>query len=479
MKLPIADCRLPIGNSRRAGAFLCAALVALAVAGCKREDAQAASAERPPAAVMVAEAVTREVPVYLDQIGRTVAVESVTIQPQVAGRVTEVHFTDGADVKKGQLLFTIDPRPFKAAVAEAEAELAENRATLKYAQDELKRLEGVKGTGAVSQQEYEKNVNAAAVAAAQVDAAQAKVDTAKLNLEYCTIESPIDGRAGERLVDPGNVVQGGGMQGGTQLLVVQTLDPIYADFTVTENEFGTVRKFMAEGRLPGGDPQGKMKVLVDIPGDARQVIEAVGGAAPATQPAPISATAPATRPAGAGPREGLLTFLDNAVQSATGTVRLRATLPNQDRYFWPGQFVNVRLVLTVKPNAVLVPAMAQQIGQQGPYVFVVHQGTIKDPATGKETTGTIASLRPIRPGQRQGNMLVIDQGLEPGEQVITQGHMSVMPGGPVMVIPSQGGAPGGAAPSGTAGANGASAGAAAPNDAGAGAASGDESEKKS
>src|SRR5688572_1084366 len=161
---------------------------------------------------MVAQAISRDVPVYLDEIGRTVAVESVTIQPQVSGRVTEVHFTDGADVKKGQLLFTIDPRPFKAALAEAEAELAENRAQLKWTQDEVKRLEGVKGTGAVSQQEYEKAVNAVAIADAQVSAGEAKVDTAKLNLEYCTIESPIDGRAGERLVDPGNVVMGGGMQ---------------------------------------------------------------------------------------------------------------------------------------------------------------------------------------------------------------------------------------------------------------------------
>lgn len=452
------------------------ALIAVGVAGCGNQESQgAASMERPPAAVMVAEAITRDVPVYLDEIGRTVAVESVTIQPQVGGRITEVHFSDGADVKKGQVLFTIDPRPFKAALAEAEAALAESRATLKFAQDEVKRREGVKGSGAVSQQEYEKNVNAAAVAAAQVDAAQAKVDTAKLNLEYCTIESPIDGRAGERLVDPGNVVQGGSMQGGTQLLVVQTLDPIYADFTVTENEFGTVRKFMADGRLPGGDPQGKMKVLVDIPGDARQVIEAVGGAAPATQPAAAtSATAPITGP-GAGAREGMLTFLDNAVQAATGTVRLRATLPNQDRYFWPGQFVNVRLVLTVKPDAVLVPAMAQQIGQDGPYVFVVHPGTTKDPATGKETAGTIASLRPIVPGQRQGNMLVIDQGLKPGEQVITQGHLSVMPGGLVQVIPPQEGAPASPAQAGAGGTSAAASDAAT----GAGAVSDDRSEKKS
>ena len=471
MRLPIAHCRLPIAKA--ACGFACLVMFVALVTGCKRQDEAAASDERPPAAVMVAAAVARDVPVYLDEIGRTVAVESVTIQPQVAGRVTKVHFTDGADVKKGQLLFTIDPRPFKAALAEAQAELAENRATLKWSQDEVKRLESVKGTGAVSQQEYEKAVNAVAVADAQVGAGKAKVDTAELNLEYCTIESPIDGRAGERLVDPGNVVSAGGVAGGTKLLVVQTLDPIYADFTVTENEFGTVRKFMAEGRLPGGDPQGKMKVLVDIPGDARQVIEALGGTPPATQPAAtqpvvIAGTNPTTRP-GPGPREGLLTFLDNAVQSATGTVRVRATLPNADRYFWPGQFVNVRLVLTVKQNAVLVPAMAQQIGQQGPYVFVVHQGTVKNPATGKETAGTIASLRPVVPGQRQGNMLVIDQGLQAGEQVITQGHMGVMPDGLVTVIPQQGGAGGASAAAAEADA--------APK--AAGATSGDAPEKKS
>jgi multidrug efflux system membrane fusion protein len=168
----------------------------------------------------------------------------------------------------------------------------------------------------------------------------------------------------------------------------------------------------------------------------------------------------------------VLTFLDNAVQSATGTVRVRATLPNADKYFWPGQFVNVRLVLTVKNNAVLVPARAQQIGQDGPYVFVVHQGTVKDPATGKETAGTVASLRPVVPGQRQGDMLVIDQGLEAGEQVITQGHMTVMPGGLVQVIPPQGGTPG--APGG---ANAAASGAG--EGTGAGAASGEGSEKKS
>ena len=197
---------------------------------------------------------------------------------------------------------------------------------------------------------------------------------------------------------------------------------------------------MAEGRLPGGDPQGKMKVLVDIPGDARQVIEALGGTAPATQPATQPAAmrrnaVPTTRP-GAGPREGLLTFLDNAVQAGTGTVTLRATLPNEDRYFWPGQFVNVRLVLTVKKDAVLVPAQAQQIGQQGPYVYVVHRDD-QGPGTGRSTARSPSCARSRRASGR-ANMLVIDQGVQAGEQVITQGHMMVMPGGPVMVVPPQG-----------------------------------------
>ena len=438
MKLPIAHCRLPIGNARRAGAIVGAALVALAVAGCERQSQQAAAPARPPAPVVVAKVQTDNVPIYLDEVGRTVAQESVTIQPQVSGKIIDVHFTDGADVKKGQLLFTIDPRPFKAAVAEAEAELAENRATLKFSQDEVKRLESVKGSGAVSQQEYEKNVNAAAVAAAKVEAAQAKLDTAKLNLEYATIESPIDGRAGERLVDPGNVVQGGGMQGGTQLLVIQRFDPIYADFTVTENVLGTVRKFMADGVLATEDPMNKLKVEVDVPGDARQVIDALSGSKPTTAPATQQAAPLLGRNViagtASGARTGPLTFLDNRVQEGSGTVKLRATIPNSDRYFWPGQFVRVRLVLTTKQNAALIPERAQQIGQQGPYVYVV-----KPDMT--------AEIRNIKPGQRQKDgMIVVNDGLAAGEQVIVEGHMAVTPGGKVAILPPPPAAPGQAAP---------------------------------
>jgi multidrug efflux system membrane fusion protein len=413
--------------------------------------------QRPPAAVVVTRAVAQDVPIYIEQIGKTSAINSVVIQPQVDGTITEVHFKDGSDVKKGQLLFTIDPRPFEAALAQAQATRQENQAKLKYAQDEFKRVEDIRQTGAVSIQEFETKRNAVAVAEAQVASAEAAVQKAQLDLEYCQIKSPIDGRAGARMVDPGNVVTGGGPDGGTKLLRIEAFDPIYADFTITENELGTVRKFMAQGVLPVGDPQGKLKVFVDIPGDAQEIVSALGGmatAAATTRPAEVptaktqaASGAATTRPA-AGPREGVLTFLDNAVQQGSGTVRVRATVPNKDKYFWPGQFVRVRLVLTVKQDAVLVPLAAQQIGQQGPYVYVVSQGTVKDPATGKETPGTIATLRPIVPGQRQEDMLVVEQGVHAGEQVVIQGHLNVMPGGPVMVMSPQQGGGGAAAPGG-------------------------------
>lgn len=434
-------------NRRRSAKLgILVTMAVLAAAGCQQEEA-AAPAERPPAPVYMAAAVARDVPVYIDQIGTTSARESVTIQPQVTGKITELHFTDGAQIQKGDLLFSLDARPFQAALKLAQATLAENRARLKFAGDEVRRMEEIRNTGAISITEWEQKVNAVAVAEAQVMAGEAAVQQAELNLEYCEIRSPISGKAGVRLVDPGNVVSAGGAEGGTKLLTIQAFDPIYADFTVTENELGTVRKFMAAGMLPQEDPQGRLTVLVDVPGDAQQIVAALGtsSANPSTQPAPLGSnsaslstqpaaaalatTGPTTRP-GPGAREGRLTFLDNTVQERTGTVRLRATLPNADNYFWPGQFVRVRLVLTTKKDAILIPEQAQQIGQDGPFVYVVKQGKVKD-LQGQEHDATIAEMRPITPGQRQGEMIVVERGLAPGEQVVVRGHMGVMPGGPV------------------------------------------------
>lgn len=414
---------------RRYALVLVGLVGALAVAGCKQDSAKMQAPQRPPAVVTVAQATTQDVPVYIDQIGRTVAVQTVSIVPQVGGRVIATHVDHGDYVKKGQLLFEIDPRPFEAALESARASLAQSKAELQLAHAELSRVEDAVASAAVSRLEYDQKKSAVAMAEARVAAAQAAIDSAKLDVEYSRIVAPIDGKAGVRLVDAGNVVRANDQP----MLVIQQMEPIYAEFTVTENDLGTVRSFLrAKGLdLPDVREQG-LTVLVDIPADSARVLGALGvrpGASSMTQPASQPETrtthVAATRPA-SGPREGALSFLDNAVQNETGTVRLRATLPNADRYFWPGQFVNVRLVLTRKENAVLIPAQAQQLGQQGPYVYVVNS----------EKT---AMLRPITPGQRQGDLLVVEQGIEAGEQVVTSGHMAVIPGKPVVVANGQGG----------------------------------------
>ncbi len=367
--------------------------------------------------VTVAAAVAQDAPIYLEQIGRMVAVESVAIVPQVGGKIISVHFRDGAFVKKGDLLFQIDPRPFEATLAAARAALAESRAALDLAKLELQRYKDAVAASAVSQMEYDQKRNAVAVTEAKVAASEAAVAKAELDLEWSRILSPIDGRAGARLVDPGNIVR----PNDSPLLVVQRLDPIYAEFTVTENDLAAVRRYMALAERDRAGPNGsRLRVEVSVPGEGVGKATAVGASQPAG-PSPGD---------GAAAFRGELTFLDNAVRSDTGTIKLRATLPNGDHHLWPGQFVNVRLVLGTLKDAVLIPAEAQQIGQQGPFVYVVG-------------LGDIAELRPIVPGQRQGSLLVVQQGVQSGERVIVTGHMAVMPGGKVMIM--EGGMPGGAA----------------------------------
>jgi multidrug efflux system membrane fusion protein len=274
---------------------------------------------------------------------------------------------------------------------------------------------------------------AVAVAKSKVEGAKASVASAKLDLEYSKIYSPVDGRAGARLVDPGNVVRAN----DKALLVIQRLDPIYAEFTITENALTKVRKHMIAAQTGSTTVEQGLKVEVSIPPGPGAVVAAL---AAATQPAsaPSAGPAPSSMPASApalagGPtvappvvREGQLTFLDNAVQTGSGTVKLRATLQNADRHFWPGQFVNVRLILAMQKNAVLIPLPAQQIGQQGPFVYIV----------GEDAT---AHIRPIMAGQKHGNLLAVDQGLQVGEKVIVTGHMLVVPEEKVMVM---NGAPG-------------------------------------
>jgi multidrug efflux system membrane fusion protein len=379
--------------------FIALLLWQLTASGCNRANPQAAGPQMPPAPlVTVAKAQKQDVPLYLDEIGKSGGSESVTVTPQVGGRITERHFQDGADLTKGALLFVIDPRPYQAQLDSARASLAQAKAALALAKAQFARDEELVGSKAISKQDYDTKKNTVDVDLAQVESAEAALETAKLNLEYCYIHSPIEGRAGARLVDVGNVVQAN----TTGLLLIQRLDPIYADFTVTEGDLPEVQKEMSRGSL---------KTLVRLPSD------------------------PENRA-----RSGKLTFLDNAVQNGTGTVNLRATMSNPDHHFWPGQFVKVRLVLATQKNAVLIPNQATQISQKGPFVYVV------------KPDGT-ADIRPVTLGQRQGDNVVITQGVAAGENVIVTGQMTVPPGGKVRVdtgvAPGPGGAPADAGAAGT------------------------------
>jgi len=406
---------------RRSTVLLSANLVAVALlaSGCSNKAAQA-TFERPPAPVSVTAAVAQDVPTYIDAIGKTVSREVVAIQPQVSGRITKIHFTDGANLKKGDLLFTIDPRPFEVALGQAQAKVSQDIALKKQAEANLaseiakanwgavqvKRYRTLVEQGVVSREQYEEltatqkslDANVGSAHAAVNSAAESiKVDTSaveatKVQLSYCTIRSPIEGRAGQRLVDVGNVVNPGGSSNNNSsnsgtapntnaLLVIERLDPIYADFTISQNSLAEVQqqmranKLIAEVRLP------------DEPN------------------APVN---------------GQLTFLNNSVQDTTGTVTLRATVSNSDHRFWPGRFVNIRLVLNTIHQAVLIPATAPQMAANGSFVYVVKQDST-------------AEQRPVTLGQRQGDLVVVESGVTNGEHVVTAGQLGVTPGGKVRV----------------------------------------------
>lgn len=393
-------------------AFFLVTIGIFVTVGCqKKEPGEIA---RPPAPVLVASAVSQDVPIYLDAIGKTVAREVVSIQPQVSGRITGIHFADGADVKRGDMLFTIDPRPFEVTLEQARANLARTLAVKKQAEANLARAAAQARTGevearryallveqgVVSKQQFDQvrtnsealnatvSADAAAVRSAEqaIKADEAAIESARVELSYCYIRSPIDGRAGQRLVDMGNVVNPGNLGNATSMLVIQRVDPIYADFTVPQNSLSNVQRNMAQGTL---------RAEVRLPDEPDN------------------------------PVVGELTFLDNAVQDATGTVNLRATIPNRDRKFWPGRFVNIRLVLNTLRDAVLVPATAPQISANGEFVYVV-------------TNDLTAELRPVATGQRQGDQVVIAQGLKAGERIVFQGQIAVTPGGKVSVDETRG-----------------------------------------
>src|SRR5213595_843879 len=328
----------------------------------QQRASEAKAAQPPVRPVLVAKVVTKHVPVYLDEIGTCAAYETVQVQAQVSGQIIARHFQDGSDVKQGDPLFTIDPRPYQATLDQAKAQAALDQAT-------LKRQEDLRARKVISQQDYD-------TAVANSRKSQAAAEAAQVNLDYCYIKSPINGRVGLRNVDVGNLVG----PSTPPLVIIQGLDPIYTDFTVAENDLPTVRKYL-------GGPN--VKVQTYLPDGS------------------------------IAPRMGDLYFIDNAVQPGSGTVKVRGVTANADRALWPLEFVLVRFILDTIKDARLVPSQAVQISQSGPFVFVLKPDNTVD-------------LRPVKPGQHQdSDMMVVESGIQPDETVIVTGQLALAPGSKV------------------------------------------------
>jgi membrane fusion protein, multidrug efflux system len=336
---------------------------------------EAKAAQPPLRPATVAKVVTKDVPLYLDEIGTCAAYETVQVPAQVSGVIIGRHFQDGSDVKKGDLLFTIDPRPYKAALDQAKAQAELDQVTLKRQEDLRKR-------NVIAQQDYD-------TALANAQKSQAATEAAQVNYDYCFIKSPINGRIGLRNVDVGNLV---GPSTGA-LVTIQGLDPIYTDFTVAQNDLPLLRKYL-----------GGSNVKVE------------------TYLADGSIT----------PRVGDLYFIDHAVQPGSGTVKARGVTPNPDRALWPSEFVLVRFILDTLKDATLVPAQAVQISQGGPFVFVVKADNTVElrPVTpGQRQPG---DLTVIENGVKPDETVVVtgQLALSPGAKIAPQPYAPQTPAAP-------------------------------------------------
>jgi membrane fusion protein, multidrug efflux system len=419
---------------RRRGALIGVTLAGLALAGCSDRASGTPAKTAPPAVpVTVAEAVRRDVPIQVSAVGNVQGLTTVAVKSQIAGQILQVHFKEGQDVRQGELLFTIDPRPLEAAlrqaqanvtrdtaaIRQAEAALGQRQAEVQQAEANLARDIAQMDNARVQEQRYRslverelvareqydqirtnsaameatvradraavENARASALAAqAAVDntravilADEAMIDNARLQLGYTTIRAPMDGRTGSILVQAGNVVKAN--EDGP-LVVITQVHPIYVTFAVPEQYLADIKRYRAAGPLR---------------------VEAYPDRA---QP----------------PARGDVTFVNSTVDPATGTIQLKGTFPNTDNALWPGQFLDVVLTLATQPNAILVPTQAVQPGQQGSFVFVVKPDLVVE-------------SRRVEPGRRLERETIIDKGLAAGERIVTDGHLRLRPGSRVEI----------------------------------------------
>jgi len=357
----------------RACAFL--GLIVI-VAGCSKQQAAAPVAPAAAIPVVVAKVSQKAMPVQLTAIGNVDAV-SVSVEAQVSGELLEVHFHEGDFVHKGELLFTIDPRPYEAALAQVQATLKRDKAVAANSRVQAERLSKLLADGVVAPSDADTSKSAADAAEATVAADEAALKTAQLNVEYCKIYSPIDGRTGVILIKPGNLVK----VADTPIVVIKQLSPIHVIFTVPQEYLNDIKKYMAQGQL---------RVQATVPNSA------------------------------GAPEIGTLNFVDNIVDQTTGTIHLGATFENSRNVLWPGLYVNTLITLAEQSNATVVPVQAITAGQNGSFVYVLKDDNTVEP-------------RPVVTSRTVAGEAVVDKGLKVGDTVVTDGQVRLTPGVRVQV----------------------------------------------
>ena len=346
------------------------------IPACSGKPAQ--SPPKPPVPVTAAAVIQKTVPVQIRAIGNVEAYSTVSVKSQIGGILMRVHFREGQDVRKGDILFTIDPRPYEASLRQAEANLAKDNAQLENAREEVRRYGELVKRGYVAQEQYDQIQTNSASLGATVNADKAMLENARLQLKYCYIYSPITGRTGNLISNEGNLIKA---NADASMVIINQIQPIYVTFSVPEQYLSEIKKYMSGG---------KVKVQAFITKGEEN------------------------------PEEGILTFVDNTVDPATGTIKLKGTFLNRVKRLWPGQFVDVVMILTMQPDALVVPTSAVQTGQKGQYVYVV-----KDDLTVEDRVITV--------GRTLNSEIVIDKGLQAGERVVTDGQLRLVPGAKVEI----------------------------------------------
>ena len=390
-----------------------ATLLLVCLVGCANQDGKSNRAKgvMPPTPVTVAQAQARDIPIQVRQIGSVEPVAVIAVKSQINGELNKVFFKEGQEVKKGDELFEIDPRPYQQAldqaqaavqkdlalVSQAEANLARDRAQAANAKEQAKRYAGLAAEGVISKDQNDSyqttsqvqdeavRADQAAITSAQASVVsdRAAIETAKLNLSYCYIRSPIDGRAGSLLLQAGNLVKANDT---TAMVNINQLEPVYVTFSAPEQLLPEIRRYNGEHALS---------------------VHGTGVVDGSNQP--VQAT-------------GQLSFIDNTVDSTTGTIKLKATFPNSDHALWPGQFINVVMTLRMLDRATVVPSEAIQSGQKGQFAFVVKPD---------QTVET----RLVTVGQTVDNQIVVQSGISPGETVVTDGQLRLFPGAHIRIVP--------------------------------------------